>query len=389
MPKEVEDCVNALMNDSDFKPSDPSQSKEQAAWAVCQSAHGNKSLARALNKIQNREVVKFWMPITKKEDGTYSAILSDTSLDRDTEMMGETLIDKIARQGIIPQLADHKNEMESWTGAWKNLRKIKGNQHVALMADPIFFTENANPKAGQIKKQVDEALDMGLNPGVSIGLIPFNHETKIMDDREVVVYTDGELVEASWTPVQSNRNATYGHVAKKFKIGGFDMKEKNTSKQEGGSGLEDRLTALEQRISALEELATSKNEETEEQEEEQDEDKEEKNEEYDYDANTDEGNTDEDTQDEDVSDQAKPEKKVRTMLARLKAKHKRNDLEKAVKKVLDEKLKGYKPQRKGHVPAEAIAKALGVEIQKENKEEIFNAAEHYLTKVKGMQLEKQ
>ncbi len=326
------------------------------------------------------------MPITKKEDGSYSAILSDTSLDRDTEMMGETLIDKIAKQGIIPQLADHKNEMESWTGAWKNLRKIKNGQHIALMADPKFFSENANPKATQIKKQVDEALEMGLNPGVSIGLIPFNHETKLTDNKEVIVYTDGELVEASWTPVQSNRNATYGHVAKKFNVGGFDMKEKGVKKQEGGSSLEERLTALEQRLSALEELAATKAEETEEQEEEQDE-KEDKNEEYDFDPNTDEGNTDEETQDEDVSEQAKPEKKVRAMLAKLKAKHKQAELEKAVKKVLNEKLKDYKPQRKGHIPAEALAKALGVDIQKK-EEESFNAAEHYLTKVKGIQLVK-
>lgn len=353
------------MADPDFKPQNPNQTKEEAAWAVCQTRHAGKSV--------ESKVIKFWMPITKKPDGTYSAILSDTSLDRDTEMMGETLIDKIAKQGIIPQLADHKNEMESWTGAWKNLRKIKNGQHIALMADPIFFSENANPRAGQIKKQVDEAIEMGMNPGVSIGLIPYNNESKMVDGREVTVYTDGELVEASWTPVQSNRNATYGHVAKKFNIGGFDMKEKQADGQAGGQSLEERLAAVEQRISALEQLATSKAEEATE----------EKNEELD--AETGEVNATEDIQ-EDVSKQ--PEKKVKEMLEGIKAKQKQAELEKAVKKVLDEKLKDYKPQRKGHVPAEVLAKALGVELEKSEQEQGFNAAEHYLTKVKGMQLEK-
>jgi len=325
----------------------------------------------AKEKLEGR-IVKFWMPITKKPDGTYSAILSDTSLDRDTEMMGETLIDKIARQGIIPQLADHKNEMDSWTGGWKNLRKIKNGQHIALMADPVFFSENANPRAGQIKKQVDEAIEMGMNPGVSIGLIPYNDETKSVDGREVTVYTDGELVEASWTPVQSNRNATYGHIAKSFNIGGFGMKEKQADGQgeQGGQGFDERMASLEQRISALEELATSKTED----------DTEEKAE--DFDANSSEGNASEPTQDDDVSTQ----KKVTAMLEASKTKQKQAELEKAVKKVLEEKLKDYKPQRKGHVPSEAIAKALGLDIEKADSG--FNAAEHYLTKVKGMQMER-
>lgn len=39
MPKFVDDCVKALMADPKFKPKDPSQTKEDAAWAVCQTRY--------------------------------------------------------------------------------------------------------------------------------------------------------------------------------------------------------------------------------------------------------------------------------------------------------------------------------------------------------------
>jgi len=42
MPASVERCVNKLKNDPKFKPKNPKQSKESAAWAVCTAAY-NKS----------------------------------------------------------------------------------------------------------------------------------------------------------------------------------------------------------------------------------------------------------------------------------------------------------------------------------------------------------
>jgi len=39
MPKEVEDCVKALMKDPDFKPKNPKQGKRSAAYAVCTAQH--------------------------------------------------------------------------------------------------------------------------------------------------------------------------------------------------------------------------------------------------------------------------------------------------------------------------------------------------------------
>lgn len=44
MPKFVDDCVKALMADPKFKPKDPDQSKEDAAYAVCQTRY--KQLAK-------------------------------------------------------------------------------------------------------------------------------------------------------------------------------------------------------------------------------------------------------------------------------------------------------------------------------------------------------
>lgn len=34
MPKQIERCVMALMNDPDFTP-EPGRSKEESAWAIC------------------------------------------------------------------------------------------------------------------------------------------------------------------------------------------------------------------------------------------------------------------------------------------------------------------------------------------------------------------
>jgi len=42
MPAEVEKCVETLMDDPDFKPRDPKQTKEEAAWAVCVAAYKKK-----------------------------------------------------------------------------------------------------------------------------------------------------------------------------------------------------------------------------------------------------------------------------------------------------------------------------------------------------------
>ena len=187
-------------------------------------------------------VRKLWMPITKNASGQLVGILSDTSIDRDEEFMGKELIESWAVSDALPALADHKNSMINWVGGWKDRKVVRKKGHTALMATPIFFSKEANPLAAQIRKQVEEALEMGLNPGISIGAIPTDFEYVEIDEKEYRKWTKAELVEATWVPIQSNRNASFGHIAKSFdlniKEGSLmsedkdkDKKDKNTEDQ--------------------------------------------------------------------------------------------------------------------------------------------------------------
>lgn len=169
------------------------------------------------------------IPISKEGDN-YRAILSDDSIDRDGEYISRQLIEKWAAQdGSLPLLADHDNTMDSFIGAWKDRKVIESQDgHVGLSMQPIFFSESANPKAQRIKKQIDEALSFGLNPGVSIGFIP----TDGYKAERGYEHSDAEIVEASFVPVQSNRNA-YAYRAKQFKITNTLLKESQVIRASG------------------------------------------------------------------------------------------------------------------------------------------------------------
>lgn len=155
------------------------------------------------------------IPITKEGDN-YRAILSDDSLDRDGEFMDPKLIQKWASgEKSLPILADHENSMKTFLGAWKDRKLVESDDgHLGLSMTPVFFSADANPLAPQIKKQIDEAIAMGLQPGVSIGFIP----SKGIGTEKGFMHTDAEILEGSFVPVQSNRNA-YAYLAKRFKIG--------------------------------------------------------------------------------------------------------------------------------------------------------------------------
>lgn len=166
----------------------------------------------------SEQVRKIWMPITKNVDGSYSAILSDESIDRDDELMSKELLIDWAKNKSLPMLANHKNEMQSWLGGWRQLKVLEKKGKNALYAKPFFFSKDANPLAGQIQKQLDEALSFGLNAGVSIGAIPKESREVEIKGKMFNQWIKAELVEASIVPVQSNRNASYGHIAKQFSI---------------------------------------------------------------------------------------------------------------------------------------------------------------------------
>ena len=162
-------------------------------------------------------MLKLWVPVQKSGE-TFSAILSDTSIDRDEEMMSKELLHKWAKANSLKALANHTNKMENWVGGWTNLKVVEKGKNAALFAEPWFFSGKANPLAAQIQKQVEEALERGENAGISIGAIPGDSIQKEIEGKTYKVYTEAELVEATWVPIQSNRSSTYGHIAKQFDI---------------------------------------------------------------------------------------------------------------------------------------------------------------------------
>jgi hypothetical protein len=166
-----------------------------------------------------REKFHAWMPVTKSSDGGFIGILSDNSIDRDEEFMTKELLESwAANTNPLPMLANHENKMEKFIGGWSNKRLVENGKKTALTAEPFFFSKEANPLASQIQKQVEEALDKGMGVGISIGAIPKSSIEKEIDGETHVGFTKAEIVEATVVPIQSNRNATFSHIAKDFDI---------------------------------------------------------------------------------------------------------------------------------------------------------------------------
>jgi hypothetical protein len=163
------------------------------------------------------ELIKIWMPVTKDLHGDIVGIISDTSLDRDNELMSKDLLKSWAKKGFIPILADHTNKMPNWIGAWRDLTYVEKGEHGALTGKPIFFSGEANPLSAQIKKQIEESISIGLNAGLSIGAIPKAHTTIELNKRSYKQWTDAELVEASFVPIASNRSA-FATIARSFDL---------------------------------------------------------------------------------------------------------------------------------------------------------------------------
>ena len=168
----------------------------------------------------NENILKLWMPVMKASGNKYVGILSDTSLDRDEEFMTRELLETWADTKALPALANHDNRMEMLVGGWKNLKTIKNGEHTALVAEPFFL--ESNPLAQQIKAMVEEAIEKGLNVGISIGAIPSETVEKEINGKKHKGYSKAELIEATWVPLQSNRNA-FAAIAKRFN---FDVTTK-------------------------------------------------------------------------------------------------------------------------------------------------------------------
>jgi hypothetical protein len=160
-----------------------------------------------------------WMPLSKSVNGGFVGILSDNSLDRDGEFMTKELLQSWAEKMTpLPMLANHENKMEKFIGGWTEKQLVTNGDRSALTAKPFFFSKEANPLAFQIQKQVEEALEKGMNIGISIGAIPHSTIEKEIDGKMHKGFDSAEIVEATVVPIQSNRNASFTAMAKQFNL---------------------------------------------------------------------------------------------------------------------------------------------------------------------------
>lgn len=163
-----------------------------------------------MDKIEKRTL---WCPMGKSLDGsgTFKAILSDTSIDRDNEFMSQELLGTWANDlnKYLPMLADHKNTIENLVGSWHNAQVVQKGDHYALVAEPRFY------ESSPLGKRVKGMLEEGATLGLSVGAIPKKSVEVEKNEKTYKKWTDAELIEASITPVPSNRN-TYLTLSKSF-----------------------------------------------------------------------------------------------------------------------------------------------------------------------------
>ena len=156
------------------------------------------------------EKIDLWMPMVKGE-GNYIATLSDDSIDRDDEIVGKSALQKIMNSdGYTAALMDHQNKVLSQVGEWTNKRIEVVDGHNVLVAEPKFYL--SNPNAQIIKGMLDE----GAKIGVSIGAIVKSSERQKINGKEYRVFTDIELLEASFCAIPANRHGQAMAMAKMF-----------------------------------------------------------------------------------------------------------------------------------------------------------------------------
>lgn len=153
------------------------------------------------------------MIVKKTEKGSYQAVLSSDSIDCDDEIISPVLLDMWAsRSFVLPMLTDHMNSIDHLVGQWIDKQVVTTDANTYLYARPQFISK-CNPRGDKIKATLDDGIPLG----VSIGFIPTDFKDINMDGRSITEWTEGKLLEASWTPVPANSDA-YGYVAKSLKI---------------------------------------------------------------------------------------------------------------------------------------------------------------------------
>ena len=161
-----------------------------------------------------------FMPLIKSGSEKYLAVLSDNSIDRDNEIVSKSFLSKFADDSIyLPALIDHENKTLNNVAKWVNKRMAKVNGHDAFVAEPQWFL--SNPNAVTVKGMLDDGAELG----VSIGASVTKWSNKKIGEKEYRQFDEGEMLEASFTPIPANKNARALAVAKSFNTGDLKMEE--------------------------------------------------------------------------------------------------------------------------------------------------------------------
>ncbi len=152
--------------------------------------------------------IDLFMPIIKNTEGNYIAVLSDDSTDRDDESLSKGCIEKFGEndKDYLAALLNHDNDIMNLVAEWVNRKVVNVGSNVVYVAEPKFYM--SNPKAKIIRGMLDE----GAKPGVSIGAIVKDFE--MVDGKKV--FTELELLEASFVGIPSNRHGRAMAVAKSY-----------------------------------------------------------------------------------------------------------------------------------------------------------------------------
>lgn len=173
---------------------------------------------------------ELFMPIMQSAEGKYIAVLSDDSTDRDDEFVSSSCIREMAKDNnYLAAMCNHNNDIFMMVADWRNKRVEEIDGHTALIAEPYFYKSNPNAKI------IMGMLNEGAKPGISIGAMVKDYE-EVNGKR---MYTELEIVEASFVGIPSNRHGRAMAVAKNFnkvitikanKEGGIRMEKEFTQK---------------------------------------------------------------------------------------------------------------------------------------------------------------
>jgi len=179
---------------------------------------------------------ELFMPLMKGKEGKYMAVLSDNSTDRDDEKLSKGCVEKLGQDnGYVAALCNHTNDVFMLVAEWTNrgIREVDG--YTALIAEPKFYL--SNPRAQEIKGMLDE----GAKIGVSIGAIVKDYDE--VDGMRV--FTELELLEASFVAIPSNKHGRAMAVAKSFNNKKTEEKmEKEFTKKDLDSAIEKKTEEL-------------------------------------------------------------------------------------------------------------------------------------------------